>query len=495
MKLRMLLLLVMMTALLVLAACQQVGPQITDPGPDATGDGHGMALVPYTSEEMGFRGVVPAGWVEFSPGHFQPTVPSTEPTLFAQFSLPGGTIEPLSELVALAESVGSRHTSALSWDLYSGDLEVPGIATITTEFALAEARSGVYVILLASLAEDHEGLREALFLPALESLLPVPVTGGDAEKQPQVTPVATLTGGATPIETRIRSADGMTMVFVPASDFEMGSDAIWRWSESLRDGTLKLHPFPDLRPQHTVYLDAFWLDQTEVTVGMFRAFVEATEYVTTAEREGSGHPYKPGPREQEWPSVAGADWQHPRGPGSEAQDDHPVVQVSWDDAAAYCAWAGGGLPTEAQWEKACRGTEARVYPWGNEFDERRLNFCDAQCRVTRWTADPTLDDGYAYTSPVGSYPEGASPYGALDMAGNVWEWTADWYGDQYYANSPYENPQGPDTGGKRVQHGGAWYDAGRAGWLACTARHAAPPQTRADDLGFRCAVPAGQGAE
>jgi serine/threonine-protein kinase len=282
----------------------------------------------------------------------------------------------------------------------------------------------------------------------------------------------------------------MVMVLVPSGDFEMGSDAIWRWSESLRVGTLKLHPFPDLRPRHTVYLDAFWIDQTEVTAGMFRAFVEATGYVTTAEREGYGHPYKPGPREEEWPDVAGADWQHPRGPGSKAQDDHPVVQVSWDDAAAYCAWAGGGLPTEAQWEKACRGTDARVYPWGNDFDERRGNFCDAQCPVTRWTSVRTFDDGYAFTSPVGSYPEGASPYGALDMAGNVWEWTADRYDSRYYASSPAENPQGPQTGDQRVQHGGAWIDAGRAGWLACTARHATPPGNRADDLGFRCAFPA-----
>jgi formylglycine-generating enzyme required for sulfatase activity len=284
------------------------------------------------------------------------------------------------------------------------------------------------------------------------------------------------------------------MVLVPAGEFEMGSDAIWRWSGSLREGTLKPHPFADVRPQHAVYLDAFWMDQTEVTVGMFRTFVEATGYVTTAEQEGYGRPYKPGPREQEWPQVPGADWQHPRGPGSEAQDDHPVVQVSWDDAAAYCAWVGGGLPTEAQWEKACRGTDARVYPWGNEFDDRRLNFCDARCEVTRWTDDPTFDDGYAYCSPVGHYPAGASPYGALDMAGNVWEWTADWYGDQYYADSAYENPQGPRTGDKRVQHGGAWLDAGRAGWLGCCARHATPPGTRCDDLGFRCAIPAKVGS-
>jgi len=489
MKWKKLLLLVTMTALWALAACEEVGPQSIAPGAGPTGEAHEIALVPYASQEFGFTGIVPDGWVEFSPGHFQPSVPNTEPTLFAQFSLAGGTTELLSELEALAEGAGSTETSSLSWELYAWGFDVPDLATISMNFALAEDSGGEYVIVLACLSEDHEELREALFLPALDALVPLAVTGGDAEKQPLATPKASRAVKPAPSNTRMRAADGMVMVLVPSGDFEMGSDAIWRWSGSLREGTLKPHPFPDLRPQHTVYLDPFWMDQTEVTVGMFRAFVKATGYVTTAEREGYGHPYKPGPREDEWPDVPGADWQHPRGPGSEALDDHPVVQVSWDDAVAYCAWAGGMLPTEAQWEKACRGTDARAYPWGNGFDERRLNYCDARCPVTRWT-DPSFDDDYAYTSPVGSYPAGASPYGALDMAGNVWEWTADHYNERYYASSPYENPRGPNTGVERVQHGGAWLDSGHAGWLACTARHATPPGTTADDLGFRCAVPA-----
>jgi formylglycine-generating enzyme required for sulfatase activity len=484
MRLKAIILLALLTILAGIAGCAEK----TRPTPLATAppDRADITLVSYTSQEFGFTGVVPAGWHEFSPGHFQPAMPSTVPTLFGQCGLPGATIEQITEQAALPESVGSRETSSLTWDLYSWDLKVPDEATITMEFALAEARGGLYIVVLGSLAKDHEGLREALFLPALEALFPTPVTGGE----PQVTPLAPLTGGTAPINTRIRSADGMIMVYVPAGDFQMGQDAIWRWSGSFQDGTLGLQALTDQRPRHTVYLDAFWIDQTEVTVGMFRAFVKATGYVTTAEREGYGHPYKPGPKEQEWPDVPGADWQRPRGPGSEAQDNHPVVQVSWDDAAAYCAWAGGMLPTEAQWEKTCRGADARMYPWGDAFDERRMNYCDAQCPVTRWTSVPTFDDGYAYTSPVGSYPAGASPYGALDMAGNVWEWTADRYDDQYYASSPYENPQGPETGDERVQHGGAWYDAGRAGWLACTIRHATPPRNRADDLGFRCALPA-----
>jgi formylglycine-generating enzyme required for sulfatase activity len=492
MRLKAVVLLTLLSMLLGVTGCgEKAWP--TPIAPD-TSDPADIALLPYTSEEMGFTSVVPDGWVEFSLGHFQPEVPSTEPTLFAQFGLPGGTMEQLSHLLTLAESVGSRETSSLTWDLYSRDVEVPGVATIIVELALAEARSGACAIVLASLSEDHEMQREALLLPALEALVPAVNVADTAQWRPKPTPTVPLAGGPTPIDTQVRSTDGMVMVLVPASEFEMGSDAIWRWSGSLRDGTLNLHPFPDLRPQHTVFLDAFWIDQTEVTVGMFRTFVDATGYVTTAEREGYGHPYKPGPRGQEWPQVPGADWQHPRGPGSEAQDGHPVVQVSWEDAADYCAWAGGGLPTEAQWEKACRGEDARLYPWGNEFDGRRMNFCSARCPVTRWASVPTIDDGHAYTSPVGSYPEGASPYGAMDMAGNVWEWTADRYGDQYYASSPYENPQGPETGEKRVQHGGAWYETGSAGWLTCLVRHATPPRNRADDLGFRCAVPAQGGS-
>jgi formylglycine-generating enzyme required for sulfatase activity len=280
----------------------------------------------------------------------------------------------------------------------------------------------------------------------------------------------------------------MVMVYVPAGKFDMGNAGIqWIWAGSLRDGDLGgLQVFTDEQPQHTIYLDAFWIDQTEVTVAMFRTFVEATGYEITAEIAGWGQPWREGPMEEEWPQVPGADWQHPRGPESIAEDNHPVVQVSWEDAAAYCEWAGGRLPTEAQWEKAARGTDGRIWPWGNTYDGIRGSFCEAQCPIERWR-DDSCDDGYAFTAPVGSFPSGASPYGALDMAGNVWEWVADWYDEGYYGDSPTENPSGPPSGSERAMRGGAWYD--NEPWVRCTVRHQNPPWSRCDDVGFRCAVP------
>jgi formylglycine-generating enzyme required for sulfatase activity len=283
----------------------------------------------------------------------------------------------------------------------------------------------------------------------------------------------------------------MVMVYVPTGEFKMGTGGLgWiRRPLSPRDRKrmgFGAYVFSDERPQHTVYLDAFWIDQTEVTVAMFRTFVEDTGYETTAERQGWGKPWADRPNEMEWPKVNGADWQHPRGPGSSAVDDHPVTQVSWEDAAAYCAWAGGQLPTEAQWAKACRGIDGRTWPWGNTYDGNRLSSCEAQCPIERWK-DDRYDDGYAFTAPVGSFPDGASPYGALDMAGNLWEWVADWYADDYYGDSPYENPLGPDSGTVRAMRGGAWYNTDV--WMTCSVRHQNPPSDLYDDLGFRCAVP------
>jgi len=151
-----------------------------------------------------------------------------------------------------------------------------------------------------------------------------------------------------------------------------------------------------------------------------------------------------------------AKWRHPRGPGSSVENSHPVVQVSWNDAKAHCEWAGRRLPSEGEWEKTACGTDGRTYPWGNEKSAGNLlNLTDRNFDLADW-ADTMMVDGYRYTSPVGSYPDGASLYGALDMAGIVWVWTEDWYCETYTNSSPDRNPSGPLIGIYSVWCGGHW---------------------------------------
>jgi formylglycine-generating enzyme required for sulfatase activity len=189
-------------------------------------------------------------------------------------------------------------------------------------------------------------------------------------------------------------------------------------------------------------LVAFWIDQTEVTNAQYAHCVNAgkcTRPINTDHFNNSDY------------------------------TNHPVVYVNWDQAKAYCLWAGRELPTEAQWEKAARGTGAFTYPWGEGIDCSRANYLGCK------------ND----TTPAGSHESGKSPYGAYDMAGTVWEWVNDWYSETYYQNSPAENPPGPDSGTTRVLRGGSWLSGGSG--VRSAGRSGVMPYFAYSDVGFRCA--------
>jgi serine/threonine-protein kinase len=256
---------------------------------------------------------------------------------------------------------------------------------------------------------------------------------------PSPTALPTLGAGVT----QTASIDGMTQVYVPAGEFLMGSVV-----------SADTNALSDEKPRRPVTLGAFWLDSTEVTNAMYAVCVE------------SGVCSAPGQENSATRTYYYTDTEYAK---------HPVIFVSWYDARAYCTWAGRRLPTEAEWEKAARGTQGQLYPWGNidlPPDASLLNF----------------DNRNGDTSRVGSYIFGASPYGAMDMAGNVWEWVADWYRNGYYKDSPDANPTGPETGSLKVFRGGAWDEPG---WLVRAATRASgDPQEGYPDVGFRCAADA-----
>jgi formylglycine-generating enzyme required for sulfatase activity len=241
----------------------------------------------------------------------------------------------------------------------------------------------------------------------------------------------------TPVATQVSAVDGMTLVYVPSGQFMMGSLET--------DSKAGLEE----KPQRSVYLSVYWIDQTEVTNAMY----------TRCVREGACSPPK-----ETHSKTRPAYYDEP------AFANYPVIYVSWQDAEAYCRWAGRRLPSEAEWEKAARGADGRTYPWGENLPGPGLANFNNQVGDTR---------------SVGSYPAGASPFGALDMAGNVAEWVADWYDADYYPVAPDENPPGPDAGEFRVLRGGSWFNLARA--MRTAFRLSNYPEIQSDTVGFRCA--------
>jgi formylglycine-generating enzyme required for sulfatase activity len=277
-------------------------------------------------------------------------------------------------------------------------------------------------------------------------------------KEPSPTFTPTMGIGSTSIS----SKDDMVLLFIPAGEFLIGSKEV----------------VGDMLPEQLTTIESFWIDQTEVTNLMFSKFIDETGYKTDGENRGIGIVFS----SAGWVPVEGADWKHPQGPESEISGimNHPVVQVTWNDANTYCKWAGRRLPTEVEWEKAARGTDGRKYPWGNEEINGYLaNIADNSTKF-RW-AIQSINDGYELTAPVGTYPAGKSPYGAMDMAGNVIEWVSDWFGN--YPEG-IVNPECLSLNTCRLVKGGTWAfedpQSTRRDWI--------DPTRVGNMIGFRCAT-------
>jgi len=229
----------------------------------------------------------------------------------------------------------------------------------------------------------------------------------------------------------ITGKDGAPMVLVPAGEFKMGGN------EAVSE-----------KPVHQVSLDAYYMDKHEVTVEQYAKFLETTKRRSPPEWKILNQPL---------------------------HQKHPIVMMDWSDANAYCHWAEKRLPTEAEWEKAARGTDGRIYPWGNDLPTpKRANY-----GKKKW-------DKHAALVPVGTLEDGKSPYGIYDMAGNAWEWVSDWYDRVYYKNSPSQNPTGPEHGDFKVSKGGSWHS--RPESLHSSNRNYGHPEHHPSHYnGFRCA--------
>ncbi|MEV1081405.1 formylglycine-generating enzyme family protein [Streptomyces sp. NPDC050211] len=276
------------------------------------------------------------------------------------------------------------------------------------------------------------------------------------------------------------------MVLLPGGEFLMGAED----SEGF--------PADGEGPVRAVRLDAFRVDACAVTNEQFAAFVDDTGHTTDAERFGWSYVFAgflPGalrrgaPRPEQapwWCGIEGATWQRPEGPGSTVEDrgDHPVVHVSWQDAAAYAAWAGKRLPTEAEWEYAARGgLEQRRYPWGDELNPGG----EFRCNIWRGTfpTKNTADDGYRGTAPVDAFePNG---FGLYNVSGNVWEWCADWWATDH-TTTQSTNPTGPHSGTAKVIRGGSHMcHKSYCNRYRVAARSANTPDSTSGHMGFRCA--------
>ncbi|MGC1448686.1 MAG: formylglycine-generating enzyme family protein [Candidatus Sulfotelmatobacter sp.] len=343
---------------------------------------------------------------------------------------------------------------------------------------------------------------------------------GTAEAGPPITDAAEAAafGPTIPNATPGPGPSPRGMVWISGGEFAMGA------MDPPSADQVGMSVAADARPIHRVYVDGFWMDETDVTNDEFARFVKATGYVTIAERKPRPEDFPGAPPEnlvagavvfsppdhdvqlndqyQWWAYVGGADWRHPEGPTSnlKGREKYPVVQVAYPDALAYAKWAGKRLPTEAEWEFAARGGLAgKRYPWGDEFQPNGRWM--ANTHQGHFPNTDTGDDGYAGIAPVAQFPPNG--YGLYDMAGNVWQWTSDWYRPDYYqqlaaAGGVTRNPQGPQTSydpdepteKKRVHRGGSFLctDQYCSRYVVGT-RGKGEVSTGTNHLSFRCVKP------
>jgi serine/threonine-protein kinase len=344
-----------------------------------------------------------------------------------------------------------------------------GIAGIVLIAIFAGLLKGGSAKPLATQTSAFSETTSATFLPS-ETNTPINTSTPSSTETPSATATPLYTIGST----WMRPADGMVMVYVPEGNFLMGTDIQTIVqdciSHRLKDCQIqagivygetlylrRYYEFAELGdelPQHSVSLDGFWIDKLLVT---------NAQYTLCVQSGNCSPPYS-------YSSQTRNNYY-----GNSEFNNYPVIYVNWEDANKYCKWVGGRLPTEAEWEKAARGTDGRMYPWGNGKINSSLS---------------NYKPGVRDTTNVNDYPNGASPYGAFDMLGNVWEWVMDWYKSDYYSQSHEDNPQGPISGNERVLRGGTEvrytsYPEGISYRVMDRLRY--PPSTFQDRVGFRCA--------
>lgn len=448
---------------------------------------------PQETEEDARRLAAPSEAGEVvTPSRTAPATPATRPTPspavedWQQTAVPPSEPQPLIRQRAGAERKGRR---GLSLAILLGLAVVFLLMLAGASLVAWSVVTGTLPAPVGDLARLISGQRPPIPLIGQMTREPTPVSGviieptsgpeGELEETPeaQITFLPTLTSvpTSTPVppatvapptdaptqaaptrSTEIVAIDGgillggVEMALVPGGSFEMGDSS---------EG-----------PIHAVTLSAYYIDRYEVTNQQWSECVAAgacPEPSSTADYLGG--PYY----------------------GVDAFASYPVIYVNWYNADAYCRWRGARLPTEAEWEMAARWNPetgaVTAYPWGDEWDPTRLNFCDASCALG--SGDPTIDDGWPQTAPVGSFPGGASAVGVLDMSGNVAEWVSDWYQPDYYALSPASDPPGPVSGTQRVVRGGAWGVA-RPDLLRSARRAQFEPTAQGPGVGLRCAISA-----